>query len=166
YPGVLTVGSTGPGGGSTGGGSTGGGSTGGGSTGGGSTGGPPGGGAAPGGGVSPGGDGGAQGGRGAAGGGAGPGIVGGQAPPPGLRVPVATGRVDLVAPGVDVVAAVPGGGYARVSGSGVAAAEVAGVVALLWAVNPDLTGDLTRTRALLLDTATPIPASPACTGRM
>ena len=67
---------------------------------------------------------------------------------------------------MDVVAAVPGGGYTRVSGSGIAAAEVAGVVALLWAVNPDLTGDLTRTRALLLDTATPIPASPACTGRM
>ena len=59
-----------------------------------------------------------------------------------------------------------GGGYAPVSGGAVAAAQVAGVVALLWAANPALIGDLLRTRALLLGTATPIAGGPGCGGRV
>jgi subtilisin family serine protease len=84
----------------------------------------------------------------------------------GSAAPLAgSSRLDLVAPGADVVSALAGGGYGAVSGAAVAAAEVAGVVALLWAVNPTLVGDFVRTRALLMDTATPIPGGSACGGR-
>jgi subtilisin family serine protease len=77
----------------------------------------------------------------------------------------AVGRPDVVAPGTDVVSAVPGGGYGRISGPPVAAAEVAGIVALLWAASPGLVGNLVRTRELLLDTATPVPEGLGCFNR-
>jgi len=81
----------------------------------------------------------------------------------GSAAPLAgAGRLDLVAPGEDVVSALAGGGYGAVSGAAVAAAEVAGVVALLWVVNSTLVGDFPRTRALLMNTATPIPGGAAC----
>jgi len=76
----------------------------------------------------------------------------------------AAGRPDLVAPGVDVVSALPGRRYGALSGTSVAAPQVAGVVALLWAANPRLVGDLVRTRQLLLTTATPVPGGPGCGG--
>jgi subtilisin family serine protease len=73
-------------------------------------------------------------------------------------------RPDLVAPGVDVVSALPGGGYGALSGTAMAVAHVAGVVALLWAANPRLVGDILRTRQLLLNTATDVPPGPGCDG--
>src|SRR5205814_6710149 len=46
---------------------------------------------------------------------------------------------DLVAPGVDVVSAKPGGGFQLMSGSSMATPHVAGVAALLFQAKPDAT---------------------------
>ncbi|MET7470139.1 S8 family serine peptidase [Micromonospora sp. NPDC005222] len=74
-------------------------------------------------------------------------------------------KPDLVAPGADVVSAMPGGGYAALSGTSMATPQVAGVVALMWSANPALIGDLERTRAILRDTARPVPSpTDACGG--
>jgi hypothetical protein len=74
-------------------------------------------------------------------------------------------KPDLVAPGVDVLSAVPGGGYATASGTSMATPHVAGVVALMWAANPKLAGDVARTTEILKATATPVPATGrACGG--
>lgn len=62
-------------------------------------------------------------------------------------------QVDLFAPGVDVLSTVPGGGFARESGTSMASPVVAGVAALLMSYFPKLTaGDVKK---LLVETATP-----------
>ncbi|MFC3503064.1 S8 family serine peptidase [Micromonospora krabiensis] len=72
------------------------------------------------------------------------------------RGPVAGGaKPDVLAPGVEVRSAMPGGGYATLDGTSMATPQVAGVVALMWSANPALVGDLPRTRQLLRETATP-----------
>jgi subtilisin family serine protease len=85
------------------------------------------------------------------------------------RGPGQTGRAarglpgpDLVAPGVDVLSALPGGGYGTMTGTAMAAPHVAGTVALLWQANPRLVGDIIRTRDLLTRTATTVPGSAGC----
>jgi len=60
-------------------------------------------------------------------------------------------KPELVAPGVDVVSAVAGGGYASYSGSAMAGAHAAGVVALMRSANPDLEVDAIK--QILLSTA-------------
>ncbi|MFY1618067.1 S8 family serine peptidase [Micromonospora sp. WMMD736] len=70
-------------------------------------------------------------------------------------VPGGVGKPDVLAPGVGVVSAMPGGGYAALDGTSMATPQVAGVVALMWSANPALVGDLARTRQILRDTATP-----------
>ncbi|WBB66168.1 S8 family serine peptidase [Micromonospora sp. WMMD812] len=69
-------------------------------------------------------------------------------------VPGAT-KPDVLAPGVGVRSAMPGGGYATLDGTSMATPQVAGVVALMWSADPALVGDLPRTRQLLRETATP-----------
>lgn len=64
-------------------------------------------------------------------------------------------KPDLVAPGVNVLSAFPGGSYTRLDGTSMAGPHVAGVVALMWSANPALVGDIERTEAILLDTARP-----------
>jgi subtilisin family serine protease len=62
-------------------------------------------------------------------------------------------KPDLTAPGVGVRSAVPGGGYASLSGTSMATPHAAGAVALLWSAAPDLHGDIDGTRAVLDQTA-------------
>ncbi len=64
-------------------------------------------------------------------------------------------KPDLVAPGVDVLSALPGGGYGALDGTSMATPQVAGVVALMWSANPALRGDVVRTAKILRETAGP-----------
>jgi Subtilase family len=78
--------------------------------------------------------------------------------------PDGTAKPDVVAPGVDVLSALPGGGYGKESGTSMATPHVAGVVALMWSANPKLVGDIGWTREILRATAAPasVPAGGSC----
>ena len=72
-------------------------------------------------------------------------------------------KPDLVAPGVDINSAYPGGGYTSLSGTSMAGPHVVGVVALMWSANPKLIGDIDRTEEILHRTAKPYTgALPTC----
>jgi subtilisin family serine protease len=59
----------------------------------------------------------------------------------------------ITAPGEDIIGAVPGGGVARMSGTSFATPLVSGVVALIQAAKPELTG--AQIRDFLLQTSSP-----------
>lgn len=60
-------------------------------------------------------------------------------------------KPEVAAPGVDVISSVPGGDYAPMSGTSMAGPHVAGAVALLREIDPDL--DVERAKQILMDTA-------------
>lgn len=64
-------------------------------------------------------------------------------------------KPDLTAPGVNVVSSIPNG-YLALSGTSMASPHVAGAVALLWSVAPELVGDIDRTEQILRESATPV----------
>jgi hypothetical protein len=64
-------------------------------------------------------------------------------------------KPDIVAPGVDVLSAWPGGTYRAEDGTSMAGPHVAGVVALMWSAQPKLIGNIDRTEQLLQETARP-----------
>jgi membrane protease YdiL (CAAX protease family) len=70
-------------------------------------------------------------------------------------------KPDIVAPGIDIRSAVPGG-YASLPGTSMAGPHVTGVVALVWSAVPALAGDLERTESLLTETAQRLTPDAAC----
>jgi subtilisin len=64
-------------------------------------------------------------------------------------------KPNLVAPGVDIPSAKPGGGIQARSGTSMAAAHVAGVAALLFQAKPDATAG--EVEEAILGTCTPLP---------
>jgi subtilisin family serine protease len=69
-------------------------------------------------------------------------------------------KPDLVAPGVGILSALPGGTYGRLDGTSMAAPHVTGVIALMWSANSRLRGDVDTTVQILRRTARP-PAGTA-----
>lgn len=68
-----------------------------------------------------------------------------------------SGRIkpDIVAPGVEIMSALPEGSYGANSGTSMAGPHIVGVVALIWSAQPDLIGDIDATEQLIIDTAKP-----------
>ncbi len=66
---------------------------------------------------------------------------------------------DLVAPGVNVVSARPGGGYQSMDGSSMATPHVAGLAALLWQAKP--TATVTEVEAAILGSGQSLAQQPA-----
>ena len=62
-------------------------------------------------------------------------------------------KPDLTAPGVNITAAAPGGGYATMSGTSMATPHVAGAAALLGQEHPGWTGE--RLKSVLMESAKP-----------
>lgn len=73
-------------------------------------------------------------------------------------------KPDVVAPGVGVLSAMPGGTYGYNDGTSMAGPHVAGVVALLWSAVPSLVGDIDRTERILTETAQPVSIPPSDCG--
>ncbi|PKO18595.1 MAG: peptidase S8 [Chloroflexi bacterium HGW-Chloroflexi-10] len=74
-------------------------------------------------------------------------------------------KPDLVAPGVDILSAMPNNSYSLNSGTSMAGPHVAGVVALMWSANSDLIGNISKTEEIIKNTADPFQGLyPDCIG--
>ncbi|MDX1686705.1 MAG: S8 family serine peptidase [Candidatus Promineifilaceae bacterium] len=72
-------------------------------------------------------------------------------------------KPDIVAPGQQILSAFPGNSYRSWQGTSMAGPHVTGVVALMWAANPALAGDIARTEEILAETAQSYTATtPSC----
>src|SRR6185503_3062684 len=67
-------------------------------------------------------------------------------------------KPNIAAPGVSVVSASSSSdtSYVPLSGTSMASPHVAGTVALIWSISPELRGDIERTEELLDQTATDV----------
>ena len=71
---------------------------------------------------------------------------------------------EVTAPGYQIRSANPGSSYARRSGTSMAAPHVAGAIALLVSVEPDLIGKVDQIEELLRGTAIPLTTTQSCDG--
>ncbi|MGE3974164.1 MAG: S8 family serine peptidase [Bdellovibrionales bacterium] len=73
---------------------------------------------------------------------------------------------DVVAPGVNIMSAVPGKIYQKAgwSGTSMAGPHVVGVVALLWSAVPEFIGKIDMTIDMIEKTATPLKSTQTCGG--
>jgi subtilisin family serine protease len=74
-----------------------------------------------------------------------------------FKRPIDFVKPNLVAPGIEIPSAKPGGGLQTRSGTSMAAAHVAGVAALLFQAKPDATA--ADVEEAILTTSTPLPES-------
>ncbi|HNB53991.1 MAG TPA: S8 family serine peptidase, partial [Anaerolineales bacterium] len=73
-------------------------------------------------------------------------------------------KPNISGPGVNIRSSFPGNTYGAISGTSMASPHIAGVVALLWAADPELIGDIDGTMALLTQTADPLYTTDTCGG--
>jgi subtilisin family serine protease len=74
-------------------------------------------------------------------------------------------KPDLMAPGISLRTASPGGSYTySFSGTSGAAPQVSGAIALLWSAAPELQGNVDLTEQLLEEGAVPLRMAATCSG--